>query len=208
MPKTKEEKNAYMKEWAKNNPDKVKKNKKKSYQNNKIKDNERSKGWRNKNKGYKAVKDKEYQEKNKEKISLKNKGYYLTNKVKIIKRNSEYSKKKLKEDPLFKLRANLRCRIKICLKDSKLKKTKSTELILGASITTVKLHIENQFKEGMTWSNHGTHGWHIDHIIPLSSAKTTEEIYNLCHYTNLQPLWAKDNLSKSNKIILKNCLIN
>ena len=53
----------------------------------------------------------------------------------------------------------------------------------------------------MTWDNYGQ--WHIDHIIPLSSAKTEMEIYELCKYTNLQPLWAVDNLRKNNKLIKK-----
>jgi hypothetical protein len=52
----------------------------------------------------------------------------------------------------------------------------------------------------MCWDNHSLYGWHIDHKIPLSSAKTEEEAYQLCHYTNLQPLWAEDNLKKSNKL--------
>ena len=51
----------------------------------------------------------------------------------------------------------------------------------------------------MSWENHGK--WHIDHIIPLSTANTEEDILNLCHYTNLQPLWAEDNIKKSNKIL-------
>jgi hypothetical protein len=51
----------------------------------------------------------------------------------------------------------------------------------------------------MSWDNYGS--WHIDHIIPLSSAKNIEEISKLCHYSNLQPLWASNNLSKGNKII-------
>jgi hypothetical protein len=50
----------------------------------------------------------------------------------------------------------------------------------------------------MTWDNYGK--WHMDHIYPLSLAKTTEEIEKLCHYTNLQPLWAVDNIRKGNKI--------
>jgi hypothetical protein len=54
------------------------------------------------------------------------------------------------------------------------------------------------FMAGMNWSNHGK--WHIDHITPLSSAKTADELYTLCHYTNLQPLWAIDNLRKHDKI--------
>ena len=51
----------------------------------------------------------------------------------------------------------------------------------------------------MSWENQGK--WHIDHITPLSSAKTEEEVYRLCHYTNLQPLWAEDNLKKGSKIL-------
>jgi hypothetical protein len=52
----------------------------------------------------------------------------------------------------------------------------------------------------MSWENHGMYGWHIDHIIPLASAKDEDEIYKLCHYTNLQPLWWFDNLSKGSKM--------
>jgi hypothetical protein len=61
-------------------------------------------------------------------------------------------------------------------------------------------HIEGKFKDGMNWDNHTRDGWHIDHIIPLSSAKSVEELESLCHYTNLQPLWAKENIIKSNKL--------
>ena len=53
----------------------------------------------------------------------------------------------------------------------------------------------------MSWDNYGLHGWHIDHIIPISSAKTEEELYKLFYYTNLQPLWAIDNIKKGNKIL-------
>ena len=51
------------------------------------------------------------------------------------------------------------------------------------------------------WDNYGFNGWHIDHIIPLSSAKNIEEINKLCHYSNLQPLWAQENLSKGCKMV-------
>ena len=72
---------------------------------------------------------------------------------------------------------------------------------MGCSPQFLKEYLENQFTEGMSWDNHSQYGWHIDHIIPLSSANTEEEIYNLCHYTNLQPLWAEENLRKSDKIL-------
>jgi len=73
--------------------------------------------------------------------------------------------------------------------------------LVGCDLQTLKEYIEKQFKEGMTWENHGFYGWHIDHIIPLGTAKTEEEMIKLCHYTNLQPLWALENLRKSKKIM-------
>jgi hypothetical protein len=82
------------------------------------------------------------------------------------------------------------------------KKDRKTFDIIGCTTQFLKEHLENQFVGDMNWNNHGLFGWHIDHIIPLSSAKTEEELYKLCHYSNLQPLWAEDNLKKSNKIFI------
>ena len=75
--------------------------------------------------------------------------------------------------------------------------------LLGTDIETARLHLENQFKENMSWDNHGNYGWHIDHIIPCASFDLTDiEQQKKCfNYTNLQPLWAKDNMSKGSKIL-------
>lgn len=73
--------------------------------------------------------------------------------------------------------------------------------IVGCSPNYLREHIEKQFLEGMNWENYGFYGWHIDHKIPLSSAKNEEEILKLFHYTNLQPLWAEENLRKNKKIL-------
>ena len=101
---------------------------------------------------------------------------------------------------LVKLTCNIRCRVKNFLKSKNINKTNKTFNIVGCSPELLKEHLEKQFTESMSWDNHGKFGWHIDHIIPLSSAKNEEEIYKLCHYTNLQPLWWKENLSKGVKI--------
>ena len=73
--------------------------------------------------------------------------------------------------------------------------------LVGCSIPDLIKHLESKFQEGMNWSNYGFYGWHIDHIRPCSSFNLlNEEEQKQCfHYTNLQPLWAKDNLQKHNK---------
>lgn len=69
--------------------------------------------------------------------------------------------------------------------------------VIGCSAVDFRQHIERQFLKGMTWENRSE--WHIDHIIPLATAKTEEDVIRLNHYTNLRPLWAEDNLKKSDK---------
>jgi hypothetical protein len=78
-------------------------------------------------------------------------------------------------------------------------KTGSAVSDLGCSIEELKKYIETKFLEGMTWENYGK--WHIDHIIPLSKFNLSdrEELLKAVNYTNLQPLWAEDNMKKSNK---------
>lgn len=74
--------------------------------------------------------------------------------------------------------------------------------LLGCTIEELRTHLEAQFQEGMTWDNYGRDGWHIDHIKPCSSFDLLKEAEQreCFHYTNLQPLWAKDNLSKGAKL--------
>lgn len=114
------------------------------------------------------------------------------------KRISKEKYEKLKSNPKDYLKVLMRRRIRGILSSKNLKKRVSSESIVGCSYSELKIYLESLFKDGMSWENQGR--WHIDHIIPLSSAKTEEEVYKLCHYSNLQPLWAKDNLKKSNKL--------
>jgi hypothetical protein len=120
-------------------------------------------------------------------------------KIKNNKRISEYNEKRKKIDPLYKLTFTLRSRLLMAIKSKGWRKNNKTTEILGCNFETVKKHLENQFIDDMNWENHGLFGWHIDHIKPLAKATTQEELYKRCHYTNLQPLWAADNLSKGAK---------
>jgi len=137
-----------------------------------------------------------YKENNKEKLKIKNREYDLRNKEKRNKRIVE----RRKTDSMFKLKGLLRHRIYEVFRKTRWIKNNGSKALLGAEYEIVKLHIENQFDERMSWDNHGPKTWHIDHIIPLASATTEEELYKLCHYTNLQPLWWSDNLSKGSKL--------
>jgi len=112
--------------------------------------------------------------------------------------HNSYHKERNK-NPIGKLSNGLRSRMYMAFKAKSWRKGGSTEALLGCSWEVAHKHLERQFTEGMTWGNHGE--WHIDHIIPLSIATNKEELERLCHYTNLQPLWAFDNISKNNKIV-------
>jgi hypothetical protein len=101
---------------------------------------------------------------------------------------------------VIKLTCITRTRLNGFLKIKNITKKNKTFNYVGCSPQFLKDYLEKQFTEGMDWSNHGLYGWHIDHVTPLSSANTEEEMYKLCHYTNLQPLWAFDNLSKGCKM--------
>lgn len=161
------------------------------------------------NRGRILAHNKMYYEKNKEKIKKWRKEYcqkyYLDNKSKILKQTSEY-RRQTKDNIKVKLRTNLRNRLYRALKGNC--KKGSAVRDLGCSIADLKKWLEQQFYphpktgEMMTWDNYGYYGWHIDHIIPLSSFDLTDvvQIKKACHWFNLQPLWAEENLTKSNNI--------
>lgn len=103
-----------------------------------------------------------------------------------------------KTDPAFKMIRRGRARVKNFLKTKRIKPTFHISKVVGCTGDFLKQHLEKQFKSGMNWNNHGTY-WHVDHKVPLASAKTLEEVKNLSHWSNLQPLTAKENLSKGSR---------
>lgn len=117
------------------------------------------------------------------------------------RKNAKKIYKQRRERPYEQLASVVRARIYDVLKHGY--KSDRTEKLIGCSIKELKVYIEKQFKDGMTWDNYGFYGWHLDHILPLSSFDLTkaEEQKKAFHYTNIQPLWAKDNLRKHAKIL-------
>jgi len=137
---------------------------------------------------------KKYFESHKEQLNLKSKEWSTKNR-KLL---SQKDKERRHSDHLFRTIRYVRNRINKFLKSKNYKKNSKSFNLVGCSPDFFRLYIENQFTEGMSWELMGTH-IHIDHKIPLSSGKNEDEVNKLCHYTNLQPLWAKDNLIKGKK---------
>lgn len=175
------------------NIDKVKEYAKKNYESNKDEINSYKKEWYKKNNSRLKEKAKTYRDNNIDAI----KEYNEKNKDAANKRALE----KRKKYPLHALSVRLRNRCSDSIRRRGWGKHTKTQEMIGCDFETVKKHIEDQFTEGMTWENNAQYGWHIDHIIPLASAKTEEELIKLFHYTNLQPLWWRENLSKGHKLI-------
>lgn len=141
---------------------------------------------------------KETTRKTKEEIAKQRKEYREKNKEKIREYSKKYKIRKRKE-PIFRIRKALYNRLRY----SVVSKSGHTMDLLGCDINFFLQYLESKFQSGMSWENYGIHGWHIDHIRPCASFNLlNEDEQKACfHYTNLQPLWAEDNLKKSNKLI-------
>lgn len=123
--------------------------------------------------------------------------YINKNRSYINKRYNNYRNAKRKTDNLFLIASRVRGLIRTSLRRDGYPKKSNTEKILGCSFNKFKSYIEQRFQNGMTWENKTQ--WHLDHIVPVSSAKSEKEIIRLNHYTNFRPLWAKENLAKGKK---------
>lgn len=142
---------------------------------------------------------KKYQTKNKQKIREYMKKWRQENKEYLNEYGKKYFRTRKKKDLSFKLACHLRSKINKALRRNQ--KSGHAIDLLDCSIEYLKKYLEKLFKKGMTWENWATNGWHIDHIKPISSFDLTKksEQKKCFHYTNLQPLWAKENIRKGNK---------
>jgi hypothetical protein len=176
---------------------------------------EKNRKWRAANpskvRGYKEKSNPSQRIKRKEKYNTDN--IYrekVINRVKSYRNNPKNkpiiraAKKRLahkyRQSPEYRAIMNLRRRLSFLL-CGKRSDAHSLELI-GCNKNELKIHLELQFTEGMCWDNYGINGWHIDHIIPCASFDLSkkEDQRKCFHYSNLQPLWAKDNLRKGDSV--------
>lgn len=116
-----------------------------------------------------------------------------------LPRERAYQSRKYRQDPQFAITRNLRSRVNELLRYAKAPKLERTSGLIGCSGVSLMKHLEAKFQPGMSWENYGQ--WHIDHIRPCASFDLTDpEQQKQCfHYTNLQPLWGAENISKGAK---------
>lgn len=198
------------------NPEKYKKWKHDEYLRHKSAINKKNLDNYYKNKDSRLAKSKQYQQEHHDEICAQRrqkyqlqkeilkpifKQYYEDNKGKIITRQVRRNRLRKQTDVQFKLKCALRRRLGNTLKGGQ--RGGSFIHDLGCSIAYLQTYLESKFQEGMTWKNYGFYGWHLDHIIPLDRFDLTnrEEFLKACHYTNLQPMWGSENMSKGSKLI-------
>jgi len=138
-----------------------------------------------------------------QKWELKNQKYRKKYRTEYIKNNkiaiNTHERQRRKTDHAYRVKKNLRRRVNEVITRPN-KKCDSTLKLLGCSLEKFLIYMENQFVKGMNWDNYGK--WHIDHIIPCASfdLNDPEQQKKCFHYTNLQPLWAEDNMKKGDKV--------
>ena len=160
------------------------------------------KRWREKNKN--SVKEyvKSWYEENKEHRKVYIKEYREKNIDKIRETKRDYERNRKSRDPLYKLISNFRTAIYQVLKECNVEKNKHYFNILQYTPEDLISHLELQFKDTMSWDNYGE--WHVDHILPITYFNIVEmgdkDFMKCWSLDNLQPMWGKENIRKSNKI--------
>jgi hypothetical protein len=200
-------------EYQKTVPEKTKEWRKKWSSNNRDKINEFNREYYHKRIEYFKDKNKRYHRKrwdsdseHRERVNNSSKErfqklYYNDEefKQKVIEKQVNYHRERYNTDELYKFKTDIRKTVYSSFKRKGYGKNTKSRKILGEDWGVVKEYIESQFSEGMTWDNYGE--WVFDHKIPISICETEEEVIKLNHYTNFQPLWLKENLSKSDKVL-------
>jgi hypothetical protein len=191
-------------------PDSKKEYRQKYYEDHKEIESKRNKRWASNNKMKLKETNERYRKNNKERLTKYAADWWQNNRLSMTekrrayrvrnsKKISELHKKRYNSDIGYRLRSILRTRLNEALKNNQ--KTGSAVKDLGCSIDELRKYIESRWQPGMSWDNWSKDGWHIDHITPLSAFDLCDplELKKACHYTNLQPLWAEDNLRKNGR---------
>jgi len=192
-----EYKRDWMRRYRNQNPDIIRAAKKRHYIKHRKKiAAKKSEEWKA-NREYLQTRNSEYYRKNRERLLIQSKVYAESNKEKIQAR----IKLRIKNDIKFRFRTRMSQRIWAALKKGQ--KSARTVELLGCPIVWLEVHLESLFRPGMTWENYGP-VWHVDHRRPCASFNLADpEQQKICfHWTNLQPLFAEENLRKGDKYVM------
>ena len=192
-------------------------------QDNRDRSNQQSRNWSKTNHEKRLLVQKQYRERNRDRLNHEARIRKSFNREERCKRQRERQKERMATDPIFALTRNLRGRFADALRNQSINKEISALKLLGCTIPELKQHLESKFQPGMTWENRGSvvlmnngkpildasgmtilaKRWNVDHIRPISSFNLfdIEQQKQCFHYTNLQPLWATDNISKGSKFL-------
>ena len=196
----KERKQEYNRAYYLKNKEKAKSDARSYYWENKDSVLNQKKVYRLENSDKIRAKKREYYLNNLDECAAKAAAHYERNKEKIIARASERIRLMLSTDPIFRRLSIYRKRLRSALHGANILPKTSIRLF-GCDMINFRNHIESMFKDGMSWENYGQGGWHIDHIKPCSAFNLNlDSEWSKCfHYSNLQPLWPRENQKKSNK---------
>jgi len=183
----------YSADWRNRNPERAREQ-----------NRQKNREWRERRPEMQRAANARYRAKNREAIRSRQSAkkseqsqYYQENRERIIQRNMIRARERRREEPAFRQLQYFRSRFGRWFRARGIKKDRRVMEAVGCDADQLLRYLEAQFEPGMSWDNYGIHGWHIDHIVPLSSAgDDPDAMAKLWHYTNLQPLWAAENLSK------------
>lgn len=192
----------WQKEYNSKNKERIAKRKAEYRLKNKDKKSAYDKEHYQKNKERKIEYQKQYTEKNKDLVYERNKKYNNAHKEEVSKYKVGYEKERRKSDQLYKFKGQIRHLIWLSFQRKNFKKKNLVSEILGCTEEEAQKHLYKTFFDNYGYEYDGKEDVHIDHIVPLATAETEDDVKRLCHYTNLQLLKPKDNMQKSDKIPL------
>lgn len=172
----------------------VKKYRREYYQKNKERLKKCSREWHHNNKDLVKEQSRKYYIDNIDKFKKYRKEQYWKDPEGNSRKSNEYHLSRIKTDVFYRFQTRCRTRVYQALVGNGYSKNTRAYKLIGCSKEELEGHISSMFEPGMSWDNYGE--WHVDHIIPFSSATSKEEVELLCHYLNMRPMWASDNISK------------
>ena len=187
------------KQYRETHRDRLSKRRKEAATRDIAKNRERARIYRQKNRDMVLAKMRDWYHQNKDALSVKARLYRLENRERLQKQKRIYRRGRAEVDHVYAMKVRISGLIAVSLRCRNYTKKSRTHQILGCSYDFFVRHLEKQFMPGMSWDNRNE--WHIDHIVPLASAQSEDDVIRLNHFTNLRPMWAKQNIAKASKAL-------